>query len=219
MPSGAYYLRNLGLLEGLPEGACRLLEQQWRVHHYGRRETIVEQGAPADQVHLLAEGSAELVRREQEKETILVVLSPGEFIMGPVEDATAGSLVCARALDECAVCTIGQRELEAIIQMYPMLAWRLLTWSSRNTEQAYSRIQSLASCEVTDKLLALIRHLAGRHGVPTADGLEITLRLTHHDLAALIGSCREAVSRGLKALRDRGVIAVNARCITLRESG
>ena len=40
------------------------------------------QGAP-DQVHLLAKGSAELVRREQEKETILVALTPGEFIVDP----------------------------------------------------------------------------------------------------------------------------------------
>lgn len=217
MPSGAYYLRNLGLLEGLPEGAGRLIEQQWRVQRFGRREAIIEQGAPADQVHLLAEGSAELVRRDHGKETILVVLNPGEFIVGPVEDTTARCPTCARALGECVVCTIGQKELEAASQAYPLLAWRLLTWSSRNTEQAYSRIQSLASCEVPDKLLALIRHLAGRHGVPTEQGLEITLRLTHHEMAALIGSCREAVCRGLKALRDRGLIAVNARTITLRE--
>lgn len=216
MPSGAYYLRNLGLLEGLPDGAGRLLEQQWRVQRFGRRETILEQGAPAEQVHLLAEGSVELVRREQEKETILVVLTPGEFVVGPIEDAAAGYPVCARALDDCVVCTIGHKELEAASQAYPVLAWRLLMWSGRNTEQAYSRIQSLASCEVPDKLLALIRHLAGRHGVATDDGLEITLRLTHHEMAALIGSCREAVSRGLKALRDRGLISVNARHITLR---
>ena len=142
------------------------------------------------------------MRREQEKETILVVLTPVSSLWA-VEDVTAGYPVCARALDECAVCTIGQKGVGG--DQPDVLCWpgALLTWSSRNTDQA-TRAFNRSPLAVTDSSLALIRHLADRHGVPTADGLEITLRLTHHDLAALIGSCREAVSRGLKALRDRG---------------
>ena len=91
-----------------------------------------------------------------------------------------------------------------------MLAWRALMVEPQHGSGLLAH--SIARLEVTDKLM--IRHLAGRHGVPTADGQNHALRLTHHDLAALIGSCREAVSRGLKALRDRGVIAVR-RYITL----
>ncbi|HEX2999012.1 MAG TPA: helix-turn-helix domain-containing protein, partial [Armatimonadota bacterium] len=75
-----------------------------------------------------------------------------------------------------------------------------------------------ASCEVPDKLLALLKQLAERHGVPTNEGMEIGVRLTQNELAALIGSCREAVSRGLKSLRERGLIRVRAHTITLLAS-
>lgn len=216
MPSSTYYLRNLGLLQGLPDAMARALEPHMRVQRYARREVIFAQGATADNVFILAEGTVELSRVQGNREMILLVLTPGEFIGEPLEDPEAARAIQARALEDCVVCIVGRRELEAVVQAHPALAWRLLTLLSRNTSQAYARILTLASCEVPDKLLALIQNLADRHGVPTQDGLEITVRLTQHELAALIGSCREAVSRGLKALRDRGLITINARHITLR---
>lgn len=216
MPSSAFYLRSLGLLEGIPEGAGRALEQHMRVLTFARRQVVFSEGAPADDVYLLAEGAIELLRREGGKETILLVLTPGEFFGEPQDDPARGYPVQARALEESVVCAIGRKELEAAAQAHPVLAWRLLTWLSRNTSQAYARIHALASCAVPDKLLGLLRQLADRHGVRTQEGVEIPVRLTHHELAALIGSCREAVSRGLKALRDRGIITVHSHRIILR---
>ncbi|NLC55861.1 MAG: Crp/Fnr family transcriptional regulator [Armatimonadetes bacterium] len=217
MPWSTYYLRNLGLLDGLPDAVGRALEQHVRVQAFTRRQVVFAQGAPAEAVYLLAEGMVELVRREGTRETILLVLTPGDFIGEPLEDPSQGHPVQARALEASIVCSIARPELEAILLAHPALAWRLLTWLSRNTSQAYTRIHALASCEVPEKLLGLLRHLADRHGVPTQEGLEIPVRLTQHELAALIGSCREAVSRGLKALRARGLISVNSRYITLRQ--
>ena len=216
MPSSTYYLRSLGMLQSLPEGAIRGLEQHMSVRFFERRRVIFTQGMPAENVHLLVEGTVELSLSEGGKETILLVLTPGEFIGEPPNDPSAGYPVQARALEDCLVCTIGRRELALLVEAHPQLAWQMLTWLGRNTGQAYTRIHALASCEVPDKLLALLRQLADRHGVPTQDGLEISVRLTQHEIAALIGSCREAVSRGLKALRDRGLITVNSRYITLR---
>lgn len=216
MASSTYYLRNLGLLQGLPDGAARALEQSLRVEHFARKATIFAQGEPAEEVFLLAQGTVELVRHEAGREAILLVLAAGELMDEPAESAGAGHTVQARALTDCVVCSIGRGELEALVRQYPPLGWRLLTWVGRTTRQAYQRIHSLSSCEVPDKLLAVIRYLAERHGVPTHEGLLIDVRLTQHELAALIGSCREAVSRGLKSLRDRGVISMDSRHITLR---
>lgn len=216
MPSGTYYLRNLGLLDGLPEGAGRILDQHLRVQRFGRHEVIFEQGGLAERIYLLIQGTVELARCEDGKEVTLLMLTAGELIAGPAQDAASGYPARARALAECVVCSIGCRELDSAAQALPALAWRILVLSNRNTAEAYARIHSLASCEVPDKLLALIRHLARRHGVPTEEGLRISMRLTHNELATLIGSCREAVSRGLKALRDRGLISISARQITLR---
>ncbi|MBI3944934.1 MAG: Crp/Fnr family transcriptional regulator [Armatimonadetes bacterium] len=216
MPSSTYYLRSLGLLQGLPEGAARAIDQRTSVRTFERRQVIFSQGVPADTVYLLVEGTAELSRVDGSRETILLVLTPGELVGELTVSESAVYPVQARALNGCVVCAIGRRELAELVHAYPPLAWHLLTWASRNMAQAYGRIHDLASCEVPDKLLALIRHLAVRHGVPTPEGVLITLRFTQQELAALIGSCREAVSRGLKSLRDRGLISMNSRHITLR---
>ena len=65
---------------------------------------------------------------------------------------------------------------------------------------------------LADQLLAL-----GEHGRDTPDGRELAYPLTHHELAALIGTTRETVSVELQRLRREGLILVRRRQIVLRD--
>ncbi len=48
-------------------------------------------------------------------------------------------------------------------------------------------------------------------------GDRITRKLTHHTIAQMIGSSRETVSRTVRELQDRGLIAVTRQEITLTD--
>jgi len=65
---------------------------------------------------------------------------------------------------------------------------------------------------LADQLLAL-----GEHGRDTPDGRELAFPLTHHEIAALIGTTRETVSVELQRLRREGLILVRRRQIVLRD--
>jgi len=56
------------------------------------------------------------------------------------------------------------------------------------------------------RLLVLFWHLADRFGRVTAEGIIIPLRLSHSDIAELIGSQRPSVSVRLSALAKRDVL-------------
>ena len=47
--------------------------------------------------------------------------------------------------------------------------------------------------------------------------MTIDLRLTHQDLAAMVASTRELVTKVLSEMRNRGVIEVESRRITLKD--
>ena len=61
------------------------------------------------------------------------------------------------------------------------------------------------------RLAGLLLELAGRFGVRDSEGLIIDLRLTHRELAALIGATRETVSVAMLELRQAGLVRADGR--------
>jgi CRP/FNR family transcriptional regulator len=57
---------------------------------------------------------------------------------------------------------------------------------------------------LSERLVNLFNRLALEHGRPVEGGVEITIRLTHADLASLVGSTRETVSLELARLIRAG---------------
>jgi CRP/FNR family cyclic AMP-dependent transcriptional regulator len=60
-----------------------------------------------------------------------------------------------------------------------------------------------------------IYQLAARHGVQDAHGTIIDLKITHQDLAEMVGTSRETVTRVIARLKESGIIEVDQRRMTL----
>jgi CRP-like cAMP-binding protein len=59
---------------------------------------------------------------------------------------------------------------------------------------------------VNERLLTLMRHLAGRWGKVTADGVTLDFPLTHSELGELIGARRPTVTIAIAQLAETGVL-------------
>ena len=77
-------------------------------------------------------------------------------------------------------------------------------------------IESLLEREVSARLATLLSNLGYRFGEATGSGTLIDMRLTHQDLANMIVSTREAVSKVMSEFQRAGVIEVSSRRITIR---
>jgi CRP/FNR family transcriptional regulator, cyclic AMP receptor protein len=66
--------------------------------------------------------------------------------------------------------------------------------------------------DVNGRVAHLLLRMADDEG-----GDHITRKLTHHTIAQMIGSSRETVSRTMRNLVERGIIAVTRKDITLRD--
>jgi CRP/FNR family cyclic AMP-dependent transcriptional regulator len=80
---------------------------------------------------------------------------------------------------------------------------------------AAAQMEDIAYARVADRLMHLFRRLAVDHGTPVADGVRIETRLTHADLATLIGSTRETVSLELSQLVRAGALRLDDRRIVV----
>jgi CRP/FNR family transcriptional regulator len=63
-----------------------------------------------------------------------------------------------------------------------------------------------------------VYQLAKRHGIRDAHGTIIDLKITHQELAEMVGTSRETVTRVLTKLREQGIIEIDQRRITLLDA-
>ena len=88
---------------------------------------------------------------------------------------------------------------------------------AKRLQQAEQTIESLGLQGVPGRLGTLLLRLADAYGEPHGAGQRLALRLTHQDLATMIGSTRETVTSVLNRLRDEGLIAIEDRHIIIRD--
>ena len=91
------------------------------------------------------------------------------------------------------------------------MAANLLKALSRRLREADQQIESLALNDVKARVEQALRGLAEEEG----GELVIPARVTHRDIAAMVGASREVVTRLFRSLEEAGVVRVDGRRITL----
>lgn len=95
---------------------------------------------------------------------------------------------------------------------------------SRNPELLLHHIQQIeeflvirSAKKVEEMLIKLLVWLADRFGYAVDQGRAIDLKLTHQDMAEMLGTTRVTVTRLLKQFEDQGIVQRLTRQIVLKE--
>ncbi len=118
------------------------------------------------------------------------------------------SLYYADAFTDCEVYTIPkQLLLETLFANEEMLKFTIDRYVNLYVG-ATLHISALEQTKAAEKLLRILQWLSLRFGVELSDGVfKVDIRLTHQDLAHMIGMTRETTAVELGKLRKQGVIS------------
>jgi len=108
--------------------------------------------------------------------------------------------------------------VERAVRQEPRAAFKLMTLLELRLVQYEELIQCLLPRETEVRLANLLPLLAQKFGESKNGLVAINLRLTHQDLAAMVASTRESVTKVLNEMRNRGVIEVDSGRITLKDT-
>ena len=149
------------------------------------------------------------------QERLVRVLGPGEFVGEAAFLTGARPDHTATAMDEASLCVFRHADLARLVTAHPTIAVRMLQTLSRRLGETESRLAAATSADVSARLAGYLLGLPGRH----SDGdVEVTLPLAKKDIASLLDTTPESLSRALRRLGDSGMIAQRgARRIVLTD--
>ena len=133
-----------------------------------------------------------------------------EVVFSAIERTTV-----AIAMTDTLLCMARAEHVYGLMTRFPGLAMNVAKYLHEQRDEALTVAEDVAYLTIPDRLMRLFERLSKEHGKETAGGIMLDIRLTHADLASLIGSTRETVSTKLAELAHDGRIRIDNRAIVL----
>lgn len=169
-------------------------------------EQVYGAGSDVSQLLVVHTGRVKISRIGPDgHEQIVRVLGPGDFV-GESAFVTGGRPDHhATALESATLCSFRHADLEPLVRRHPSIGLRLLQGVSRRLQEVESRLASVISGDVSSRLASYLLSLPAR---PTEGGIEVELPMAKKDVASLLDTTPESLSRQLRRLHDSGVTSV-----------
>jgi CRP/FNR family cyclic AMP-dependent transcriptional regulator len=179
------------------------------VRFYEAGETVSRSRDMANTFCLVVNGRVQLFRTTRSGRRFAVaILGPGsmfgeESLLGGLQ---AGTFVVA--LERCTLWFFSTRRALEISSTNAMFGFGLMQAMGQRLAEAENRLEQLAYSTVASRLAALLLELGGgdNGGAVCA---------THQQLADMLGTWRETISKTLQDFRRRGLVASGRRQLTL----
>ncbi len=201
-----------------PPVALHSLAQSCERIHVSAGTTLIRAGQLGVSAFVVLRGRVNLVRAgEGGRDIILSSLGPGE-LCGEASIVTgAASSSSAISGSAVEVCRIPAHALIAHLESHPATSLRMLRCMQHRLADVESVASGLALCDVEQRLRRTLSSLARRQGRQT-DGSEDWVLApvpTQSELARMVGSCRETVSRTLTSMAKSGLLNTSRRKMIL----
>lgn len=211
-----WYLKHIRLFSGLSQAEMQEMEQITRMEAVKKRQPLYLPGDPSSNVYLLKQGRVKIANTAPSgKEVTFDILEPGEIFgeLDVLDDSPRTTI--AEALDDTLICVIRREDFDRYLNRHPNLTVQLTKLIGLRLRKIQSRVEDLVFRDVPARLAHLLLELSKTEGVPNGPGIRIRAKLTHQEMANLIGCSRETVSATLGLFREEGLIRMDGRSVTI----
>ncbi len=180
------------------------LSERFRV---APRDAIYRQGDPSTTLFFVETGSVKLSYIEPTGKRIsLAPRGPGDMFgeLSLIGERSRNHL--AEALEEGVLIQVHRDHFLGFVRNRPELLLLLLEVLGQRIRELEGLVQDLAFRDIESRLSRQLLFLSSEYGVKTKNGILIGFRLTHRDLAEMIGSARENTTMALNRLARQGLL-------------
>ena len=194
---------------GLDRAALAEIARTVRRRTLAPGETILIEGMPCNGLYFVIMGQVRLIRTSADgRHHVLRVVGPGAtfndvavFDGGPNSDG-------AVAVGLTTVGLISKANVQALIDRHPEVTRAALKLLSSRQRALGTVVEDLALRDVTARVARLLLACIGRHEHIIERAESACVRITHQEIASMVGSVREVVQRALKDLERDGAITL-----------
>ncbi len=208
MSSRADFLRSLPYFVALGAEEIKRIEKDLLECSFGKGEILFLEGAPCQGLYAVESGQIRIFKSSPEgREQVLLIAKPGDtFNDVPVFDGGPNP-ASASALEPSTVFIVPKETALSLVADCPPAITIIRLFAAR-LRHLTLLVEDLSFRHVVSRLAKTLLELAVLEGGPSP-----VPRLTQDEMAAMVGTIRDVISRALRALEKAGAIRIEGRRI------
>ena len=212
------FLANVPIFENLSPEQLRPLGEKMRPRKYQRGEVVFHQDDPGDRMHIIVQGRVRIsLESDDGREKDVALLLPGECFgeMSLLDGSNRSAK--ATAVEEIETLVLMRDDFLEFISEHPEVATHTTAVLTNRLRNANKMMGDLAFLDVPTRVAKQLVELAVKQlgGEPPSGDIDISIG--QDELARLVGSSRETVSRALTGYRRMGLLTTFHRRISITD--
>ncbi len=207
-------LQNIPLFSALSQEDLEAISSHAVAKNYPKGNIVINEGDHSDSLYVILAGKVKVfLTDEHHKEVIVDIQRAGDYFgeLALLDEAPRSTSVMT--MEPCTFLVVSKGALERCLANNPKVALNLIKDLAQRLRATTENVRSLALLDVYGRIARTLLQLARRDGEENV----IDERLTHQDLANMVGASREMVSRIMADLAKGGYIRVEGRKIIVKE--
>ncbi len=165
---------------------------------------VFEEGSAGDYMYLIREGQVKVTKMSEDgREKILEMLGTGDFVgeMALLDREPRSASV--KTTLPCVLLALSRQDFLALLRENPGISMGIITELTRRIRETDEQVRGLLFERVEQRTRRILQRMA-RDPVEGDPKRLSTPTITHQQLADLVGTSRETVTRVIKELKDTG---------------
>lgn len=200
----------------LTEAELELIDKIATDKSFKKGEYIFFEGESGDKFYIIKNGQVKLTKMiKNGDEQILNIFSTNDIIAEIVAFDKGSYPASAVTMTETEVTVFDRSDLEDLIFENPAIGLKLLREMSHRLRRAQENVRDLALKDSAARVAGLLIFLAEKYGKEKDELVILDISLTQQELASMIGSSRETVSRILGQFEAENLIKTSRKKIKI----
>lgn len=181
-------------------------------------EILFMEGDAGAAVHFVIEGKVKIYKTAEDgREHILDIAVQGDAFAEVVLFDDMPYPATAQALEDSRIALIRNSDLEKVLRQNPDIAVGMIRILNKRLMEAQSQIKSLALQDTRARTAEMLLRLASEQGRRVRDGIELDLNISRQELAGMVGTTRETVTRMLAFFKKKGLLDMDRSRILIKD--
>jgi CRP/FNR family cyclic AMP-dependent transcriptional regulator len=183
---------------------------------YQKGNIIFFEGDCGEECYFIHSGTVRIFRFDESKEITLALLRKGDYFgeMAMLSRGLARSAT-AEVIETSHMYSLNRADFIRFLESNPKLCMKMLEITMQRLRKTNEQIYDLTFFGLKSRILKILMRLADEHGIASGDSVVIPIKLTHQQLADMVGAMRESVSKILYELQDNEFIKVEDKLVTI----
>lgn len=212
------YLKKVPYFNELEDKSLEEIHKISTINFFKKGSIIFMEGEKGEAIYFVKSGKVKISKTSSiGKEYIIKIMEKGDVFAESILFVGGEYPATAEAIEDSEVIMLKNQDIENLILKNSEIALSIIKLMAKRLKNVAVIIENLALRDSIGRTASVLLTFAKERGINTKEGILLDLNLNRQDLANIVGTSRENVTRILSQMDKDGIIHLDRQKIIIRD--